>query len=102
MLRLPAFATAVIVAAALLYAGMELTGAQRKLAPLAPLAQGRASYQVTLEFPPERFHQLFLQDLGRLVGVHGNVVDMMDVEPAALRSIARQYWVESIARWSPR
>jgi hypothetical protein len=100
MLRLPALATAVIVAAVLLYAGAGLAGAQRKLAPLAPLPHARASYRVTLDFAPERFHQLFLQDRGRLVGVHGNVVDMMDVEPAALRSIARQYWVASIARWS--
>jgi len=27
---------------------------------------------------------------------------MMDVEPAALRDIARQYWVSSIERWSGR
>jgi hypothetical protein len=32
--------------------------------------------------------------------VRGNVVFMKDVGPAALRSIARNYWVESVARWS--
>jgi hypothetical protein len=102
MLRLPALATGLILAGVLLYLGAAFADAQRKLAPLEPLPAARASYQVTLEFPPERFHQLFLQDKGRLVGVHGNVVDMMDVEPGALRAIARQYWVESIARWSPK
>jgi hypothetical protein len=101
MLRLPLLATAVILAAVLLYEGAALLGAQRKLAPLGPLPQARASYRITLDFAPERFHQLFLQDRGRLVGVHDNVVDMMDVTPAELRTIARRYWVASIARWSP-
>ena len=40
-----------------------------------PLATGRANYRITLDFPPERFHQLLLQEKGRLVGVHGNVVE---------------------------
>jgi hypothetical protein len=102
MLRLPALATAAILAALLLYEGAALIGAQRKLAPLEPLAAPRGNYRITLDFPPERFHQLFLQDRGRLVGVHDNVVDMMDVTPAELRTIARRYWVDSIARWTPR
>lgn len=102
MLRVPAIATAVLVAIFVAYGLAAWSGAQRKLAPLEPLPQARGSYQVTLDFPPERFHQLFLQDKGRLVGVHGNVVDMMDVEPSALRSIAERYWVASIARWAPK
>ena len=100
MLRLPLVATAAILAALLAYFVAGALGAQRKLAPIEPLSASRANYRVTLDFPPERFHQLFLQDRGRMVGVHGDVVDMMDVEPAALRDIARQYWVASIARWS--
>lgn len=101
MLRLPLLATAVILAAVLLYQGAALLGAQRKLAPLGALPEAHGSYRITLDFAPERFHQLFLQDRGRLVGVHDNVVDMMDVTPTQLRTIARRYWVASIARWNP-
>jgi len=102
MLKLPLTATITILAVLLVYFAAGALGAQRKLAPLAPLSDTRANYRVALDFPPERFHQLFLQDKGRMVGVHGNVVDMMDVDPAALRDIARQYWVSSIERWSGR
>ena len=101
MLKLPAAATGVVLAVVLGWWLVAWSGAARKLEPIEPLPQGRASYRITLDFPPERFHQLFLQDQGRLVGVHGNVVDMMDVEPAALRSIAGHYWVASVARWTP-
>jgi len=100
MLKLPLIATAAILAALLAYLAAGAVGAQRKLASLEPVPATRANYRVTLGFPPERFHQLFLQDRGRMVGVHGDVVEMMDVEPAALRDIARQYWVASIARWT--
>jgi hypothetical protein len=100
MLKLPLAATITILAAVLAYLAAGAIGAERKLAPLEPLPAARANYRVTLAFPPERFHQLFMQDRGRMVGVHGDVIDMMDVEPRALRDIARQYWVASIAPWS--
>ena len=101
MLRVPAIATAVVAALVAVYWAVAWSGAQRKLAPLQPLLEARASYRVTLDFPPERFHQLYLQDKGRLVGVRGNVVDMMDVEPSAVRAIAGHYWVASVERWVP-
>ena len=100
MLRLPLAATGVILAALLLYLVLGAMGAERKLAALEPLAPGRADYRITLAFPPERFHQLLLQDQGRLTGVHGNVVDLKDVEPKALRDIARHYWVRAVERGS--
>jgi hypothetical protein len=99
MLKLPALATAVLAAVLLLYWALAWAAADRKLARIEPLPAGRAAYHITLDFPPERFHQLFLQEKGRLVGVHGNVVDMMDVEPSALRAIAGHYWVASVAPW---
>ena len=101
MLKLPAAATGVLAAIVLGWWLAGSLGAQRKLEAISPLPATRASYRITLEFAPERFHQLFLQDKGRLVGVHGNVVDMMDVEPSALRAIASHYWVASVARWTP-
>jgi hypothetical protein len=102
MLKLPAIATAVLAGILALYWIAAWSAAERKLAALVPLPDARASYRITLDFPPERFHQLFLQEKGRLVGVHGNVVDMMDVDPAALRAIAGHYWVASVAPWDGR
>ena len=99
MLRVPITVTVLVVCAVLAYFAAGELGAHRKLAALEPL-QDRGSYEITLAFAPERFHQLLLQDKGRLVGVRGNVVDMMDVEPGALRDIAGWYWVTSVARWS--
>lgn len=100
MLRVPLAATLLILAvlAAFWIAGS--AGAARKLAPLAPLDDARGNYAITLDFAPERFHQQRLQDLGRVVEVRGSTVYMKDVEPAALRTIAREYWVDAIARWN--
>ena len=55
--------------------------------------------RITLDFAPERFHQLRLQDAGRLVEVRERTVYMKDVSPASLRAIAGEYWVETVARW---
>ena len=98
MLRLPAIATAVVVVAVLLYLGAGIAGGQRKLAAVEPVPP-RGDYAITLAFAPERFHQLRLQDQGRLVEVRGETVYMKDVSAHALGDIAREYWVVSIARW---
>jgi hypothetical protein len=100
MLRLPAAATAFVLVALCAYWLAGLVGAHDKLAALEPPPTARADYRITLAFAPERFHQVLLQEKGRLVEVRGNTVFMKDVDPRALRSIARNYWVESIARWS--
>ena len=99
MLRLPVIVTVLVASAVLAYLAAGEIGAQRKLAALEPLA-AKGSYEITLAFAPERFHQLLLQDQGRLVGVKGSTVYMKDVDPHALAAIARNYWVESIARCS--
>ena len=99
MLRLPALATAVVVAAVLLYLATGFVGGQRKLASVEPVPP-RGDYAITLAFAPERFHQLRLQDQGRLVEVRAQTVYMKDVPARALADIAREYWVVSIARWS--
>ena len=99
MLRLPLLSTFVAAAAALLYWGAGESAASRKLAALGPLPP-KSNYAVTLAFPPERFHQLRLQDQGRLVEVRAQTVYMKDVSASALAGIAREYWVVSIARWS--
>jgi len=99
MLRLPALATAVLVALTLAFVASGWQGERRKLAALLPLPP-QGSYAVTLAFAPERFHQVQLQDKGRVVEVRGHTVYMKDVAPPALADIAREYWVTSIAAWS--
>ena len=100
MLRLPAIATALVLLALAAYALAGQIGAGSKLAALDAPAQARGDYAITLAFAPERFHRVLLQGKGRLVAVRGHTVYMKDVEPAALRSIASNYWVQSVARWS--
>jgi hypothetical protein len=100
MLRLPATATTLLLVALFAYWLAGQVGAQHKLAAIEPPPEARGDYRITLAFAPERFHQVLLQEKGRLVEVRGNVVFMKDVDPAALRSIARNYWVEAVARWS--
>jgi len=100
MLRLPAAVTAFVSIGLCAYWLAGVVGAQHKLAAIEPLPASRGDYRITLAFAPERFHQVLLQEKGRLVEVRGNTVFMKDVDPKALRSIARNYWVESVARWS--
>jgi hypothetical protein len=101
MPRVPAVATGVIAVVLAAYWIAAFSGEHRKLATLGPTLPARGSYRVVLDFPPERFHQLMLQDQGRLVEVRGSTVHMMDVRPEALREIARQYWVAAIEPWAP-
>jgi hypothetical protein len=70
-----------------------------KIAPAVDdeVGTGRpVSISVTLDFAPERFHTLELQEFGRVAGVHDNTVDLRNVAPGAVDDIARIYWVESI------
>jgi len=101
MLRIPGIATAVIVALALAWWATATVAGDRKLAGIA-VAEPRGNYRITLDFAPERFHQVRLQEAGRLVEVRGDSVFMMDVPPSALREIAREYWVRAIAPWEGR
>ena len=101
MLRLPLIATALVVAAILAYLGAGEAGAARKLGALGTLP-AKSSYAVKLAFPPERFHQLRLQDVGRVVEVKERTVYLMDVTPAALHGIAREYWVDAVDAWAGR
>jgi hypothetical protein len=98
-LRIPLVATAVVLAILVAWWVAASSAADRKLAALGASPPGRANYRIELGFAPERFHQLRLQEAGRLVEVRGRTVYMMDVTPAALRGIAREYWVDGVAAW---
>ena len=84
-LRLPVMATARIVVVLGGWWGEAQWAAHRKLASLGNL-DPRGSYEIRLDFPPERFHQLRLQEAGRLVEVRERTVFMMDVKPSGLRA----------------
>ncbi|EYT54578.1 hypothetical protein H490_0106635 [Leucobacter sp. UCD-THU] len=51
---------------------------------------------VTLNFEPERFHTLYLQDYGNVMKVDGDTVMLRSVAPADVSRIARLYWVNSL------
>lgn|SRR5699024_6646870 len=53
--------------------------------------------QVTLGFPPERFHTLFLQDYGRVMQVEDHSVLLRDVRPESVGMLARIYWIEHLS-----
>lgn len=102
MLRVPMLATAVVVAVVAYWWLSSWMAANRKLAAIEPLAQPRGSYRIVLAFAPERFHQLRLQEAGRMVEVRDRTVSMMDVSPDALRAVAGEYWVDAVHAWDGR
>lgn len=62
-----------------------------------PGSDGRFPVDVVLDFPPERFHILELQNHGRISGTDDTVVHLGSVSPAGTDALARLYWVDSIA-----
>jgi hypothetical protein len=59
-------------------------------------SRGLVDISVQLNFPPERFHILKLQEYGRLVGTSSDAVQLRRVPLADVNEIARLYWVKSI------
>lgn len=52
---------------------------------------------VRLAFPPERFHVLKIQDVGRVGRVRGDTVEVHDVDAEGIRKLARSYyWIAMI------
>ena len=56
----------------------------------------RVNVQVTLAFPPERFHVLALQRFGRVSGTENNSVEVRGVNQEDLNAVAKPYWVRSV------
>lgn len=57
---------------------------------------GRADVEAVLPFPPEKFHLLYLQERGRVVGIDGGRVLMADVAAQEARRLAGEYWVTEL------
>ena len=103
MLRVPiCFSVALLLVVGVYEGARELDGRAKLRMLDPPLAQASAHYVVQMKFPPERFHLTRMQDSGRLIEVRNTAVYMMDVSPAAITGIAREYWVQAIDRWPGR
>jgi hypothetical protein len=88
-----------IAGAIIAYAGWQawLTiAAPGKVAPEIRSDRARVNLQVTLAFPPERFHVLAIQRFGRVSGTENNSVEVRGVKREDLNAVARPYWVRSV------
>jgi hypothetical protein len=75
--------------------------ADSKIARDLLAATSARSIAVRLRFPPEKFHMLLLQELGRIESVDGREVRLLDVPPQRIRAFARHFWVASIGDYAP-
>jgi hypothetical protein len=62
----------------------------------APDPRGRFAVEVVLDFPPERFHMLQLQEHGRVRATDGHVIHLRSVSPDSVDAMARKYWISEI------
>ncbi len=89
-----------VVAGALgLYLAFQLgltLAAPGKVADELHAGRPRVNVQVTLAFPPERFHVLAMQRFGRVSGTENNSVEVRGVKKDDLNAVARPYWVRSV------
>ena len=59
--------------------------------------EGRIPVSVQLPFPPERFHVLKVQEVGRVRRVVGNIIEVGAIDAAGIRALARNYyWIEEV------
>lgn len=89
----------VVIAVAAALIGWQIwlsAAAGGKIAEGIPEEGRRVDVLVTLSFPPERFHIQKFQQLGRVSGTSGNSVQVRGVNRAALRRLARPFWVERV------
>ncbi|HEY8567356.1 MAG TPA: hypothetical protein VIL65_17785 [Beijerinckiaceae bacterium] len=81
------------------YAAWQLwltVAAAGKVAEELRAGRPRVNLQVTLSFPPERFHVLALQRFGRVSGTEKNSVEVRGVKKDDLNAVARPYWVRRV------
>ncbi len=93
--------TAYVIAATwLVYQAWMAFEAPRRVAPgVLERAdrEGRIPVSVHLPFPPERFHVLKVQEVGRVSRVVGNTIEVRAIDAAGIRALARNYyWIQEI------
>lgn len=82
-----------------IYFGWQLwltLAAPGKVAEELRSGRARVNVQVTLAFPPERFHVLAMQRFGRVSGTENNSVEVRGVNRDNLNAVARPHWVRSV------
>lgn len=97
--RRPIAATAVViavVAASQMYSAWHAATLISPELDAALREHGRADVEAVLPFPPEKFHLLYLQERGRVVGIEGGLVLMTDVAAPEARRLAGEYWVTEL------
>lgn len=93
-----------LVAGLALYNAWLSWAAPGKLAPevvQALSATRTVDLAVELNFPPERFHILTFQTLGRVSGSQENTIELRGIEPKSILRLARYYWVKRITVLPP-
>jgi hypothetical protein len=70
--------------------------APAKVSPEIDRDSRRVNVLVTLPFTPERFHVLMFQRYGRVSGTLDQSVEVRNVDPSQLNTIARYYWVSRV------
>lgn len=59
---------------------------------------GAVNVVVRLAFPPERFHVLKIQEVGRVGQVSGDTVGVRSIDADGIRTLARNYyWITMIS-----
>lgn len=89
----------VVLVAALAWQGYLYAAAGSKIDPeVASEVEAGEPVRVTvvLGFTPERFHTLYLQDYGRVMGIDGNEIPLRAVRPENIARLARVYWIDRL------
>jgi hypothetical protein len=89
----------VVLVAALAWQGYLYASAGSKVdAEVAAEVEAGEPVRVTvvLGFTPERFHTLYLQDYGRVMGIDGNEIHLRAVRPENIARLARVYWIDRL------
>jgi hypothetical protein len=93
----PAAFTLTVAALAIMWTAWLYASADSKVSRELLTGTERRDVVVELRFPPEKFHMVLLQELGRIQAVQDRRIRLLDVPPARIRDFARHYWVVSIS-----
>ncbi|NED94345.1 hypothetical protein G1H11_03365 [Phytoactinopolyspora alkaliphila] len=89
-------ALVVLILAYQIWIGLAASGKVADGVGADPDARGRFAVDVVLDFPPERFHVLELQEYGRTRGTSENVIHLHMVTQDSVDAMARKYWIKEI------
>lgn len=59
-------------------------------------SRGQVDVRIELDFAPERFHILRVQEFGRVAGTEQRSMEVRAIDLEGVRTLARHHWVERI------